>query len=892
MSVGRQEHYEDYQRVVMANAHKWSDTNRGTNDTTTAIPLLVVLDGTKGARYAFRPCETMVPGLYKCYGDEPFVLLVDMEGEKCKGDAGRSWCRMRGAVEFLQGSGGSGGSGGSEGSWDAVSAASYALVGRLFHRVQYLLWREGSRGAVEMASPEVVMQQVTTAMVQLQGGGVEGCSTLVRRSEGMRLDMEGQKLGICGVQGAGVGAAVHSGDAALDDAALEAALFNVTAEEYIIIEGGNSSGTHDSCGPVGGGLCGRVRSDEVLFMFFDTVQYDFHYLRVQVLASLDTWARHFPHIFLSIEDTPLSRFAYRNCKTTHPNLFKCMGRAHPYVVLVACSGHYSGEPGPCCKFDKSVTFLMDEIPQLYTEGWYGHEGNKGRGWKYFIYGDDDVYYRPAPFMDYLARLDPSAMQICATGHLIPGVWGHQECNQVMQGTNWYGPLAIFTRAGIEHVQVGVRAGGLQQLCQGFSLMHDVGLSIFTWMYEVPKCQIIQFTQWDKILPDTMLVHAVKPRPYGDEEPKGCGFTCKGARHSREDWMDMYDMQQYFNEEHPSSAVVHAAEMKTLYLTGYNTTKHSHRHSIRREWAPFTPGDCQDPTAAPTPAPPTPVPPPTPTRIVNFGVGVAAGASGAEVDATWGVDALLATEAAQVQAGEGTEHSVVLPHVGGSKMILSSDKRLLGPTDVNYNETMVEQHRWVIVHLGPLGPPGRYRSIQPLMLNAAIIADAHPGMSGAMVFANIFEISEATGSKDSKSSKLYSPSYKYRPLINKGWDTFKYHTAKVYHEYDFEQVPLSKVLLPNKYGDDEPMRLDPSKQYAVGIGVNHDDHKVLVAQLADCNTRTYRALTASDGGLFGDTQEALGGTTQLMLDTKPKTRTGSCPLIYLTAKAELAIGVAP
>jgi hypothetical protein len=101
----------------------------------------------------------------------------------------------------------------------------------------------------------------------------------------------------------------------------------------------------------------------------------------------------------------------------------------------------------------------------------------------------------------------------------------------------------------------------------------------------------------------------------------------------------------------------------------------------------------------------------------------------------------------------------------------------------------------------------------------------------------------------------------------------------------------QVKLPDMNGDDRPLHLDPNKAYAVGLGVNNEDHKVLVAQLVDCNTRMYTAATALDGGLFGVEQGALR-STPLNLDTKPRTKTGSCPLIYLTAKVELAMDAAP
>jgi hypothetical protein len=98
MPILRFDHYEEYQKVVMENAGKWA--NEATVNE--AMPVLVVLDRSKGSRYAFRPCETTVQaaswGLYKCDGDEPFVLLVDTqrddsESKECKDESGKQWCR-------------------------------------------------------------------------------------------------------------------------------------------------------------------------------------------------------------------------------------------------------------------------------------------------------------------------------------------------------------------------------------------------------------------------------------------------------------------------------------------------------------------------------------------------------------------------------------------------------------------------------------------------------------------------------------------------------------------------------------------------------------------------------------------------------------------------------
>jgi hypothetical protein len=147
------------------------------------------------------------------------------------------------------------------------------------------------------------------------------------------------------------------------------------------------------------------------------------------------------------------------------------------------------------------------------------------------------------------------------------------------------------------------------------------------------------------------------------------------------------MHKYFTVDHASAAVVQPSEMKTLYLTGYNTTRFSLQHDIRREWTTFTPGDCNEPSFAPTPAPPTPVPPPTPVRVVNFGVGLAAGATAKEVYAKHGVKVLLETESAAATAGRAGE-GLILPRVGGQRMLLQPPHRVLAPGDRHFNETMV------------------------------------------------------------------------------------------------------------------------------------------------------------------------------------------------------------
>jgi hypothetical protein len=45
------------------------------------------------------------------------------------------------------------------------------------------------------------------------------------------------------------------------------------------------------------------------------------------------------------------------------------------------------------------------------------------------------------------------------------------------------------------------------------------------------------------------------------------------------------------------------------------------------------------------------------------------------------------------------------------------------------------------------------------------------MSGAMLFANIFEVTVVAKNKD-KGGEVYAGSevYEYTPVINKGWDT--------------------------------------------------------------------------------------------------------------------------
>jgi hypothetical protein len=372
-------------------------------------------------------------------------------------------------------------------------------------------------------------------------------------------------------------------------------------------------------------------NDEIVMIITSTGVGNHKFIRDRIIPSARTWMKHLANVFVILEDTFEVRFAMRHCEHTNTHnvtSFNCNNEPI-YVLSRRCSSDYYKASSACCKFDEGINFVKSQ-KHIYDR------------MKFLLQGDDDTFWRVDQLERWLAVVEKSVdKSIPLVGNtdnsLSPedvkkdggGVWHIKGCNEI-HGNGWYQPLML-SRAAVDLIVVGTAKYGATETCTAFEVSQDVGLAIFFWLYQLQHIKmpgvVINGNHLGSSVfkPDQMAVHDIKHIDQDDCEGKkewpqelrydqavsiGCGkIGTSGPFHNSTMKADMYDAFAWFamNGKNVSVDIENENDfiavkkdnvthiMPTIRtLNGYDTTKHSEKYNITKEWKAFTFADCMIP----------------------------------------------------------------------------------------------------------------------------------------------------------------------------------------------------------------------------------------------------------------------------------------------------------
>jgi hypothetical protein len=152
-----------------------------------------------------------------------------------------------------------------------------------------------------------------------------------------------------------------------------------------------------------------------------------------------------------------------------------------YPLWVDCPESIFGE-SPCCKQEKGLLAL----PKSY---------------EWTLFADDDMYFKTGTLRRYLTHIlaiDPAETYLITAAGVSAkflGQWGYvgtrglYQCSALDDFRYPWGQPVIYSRAALNLITPGLRAGGLVKQCLEFQVTHDVGNAIFHWMYQIPDYSI-------------------------------------------------------------------------------------------------------------------------------------------------------------------------------------------------------------------------------------------------------------------------------------------------------------------------------------------------------------------------------------------------------------------
>jgi hypothetical protein len=142
-------------------------------------------------------------------------------------------------------------------------------------------------------------------------------------------------------------------------------------------------------------------------------------------------------------------------------------------IYVDCPEGYYGE-SPCCKYDKGLSYMAN---------------NHGYDYDWFIYHDDDMYFRTQYMREYLKGLSHD-QPVVLSSRPIKVLGFKNNCKSDDPHYNFpAGQPAVLSRAALWFIKPGLEAGGLTKQCLEFDISHDVGNAVFHWMYGLPEVHL-------------------------------------------------------------------------------------------------------------------------------------------------------------------------------------------------------------------------------------------------------------------------------------------------------------------------------------------------------------------------------------------------------------------
>jgi hypothetical protein len=155
-------------------------------------------------------------------------------------------------------------------------------------------------------------------------------------------------------------------------------------------------------------------------------------------------------------------------------------------IFVACPEGFAGK-SPCCKNEKGMLFFLDH-PEIF------------QSFNWFMYMDADIYVRRDYIEKFVSDIDPSKDVILAAGRFggsnsqlgspsYKKAKSPYHCSNEPRFMYPWGMPVIYSRQALQSLQNGFRLGGLTKQCIEFGVTHDVGNSIFHWMYQIPNVRM-------------------------------------------------------------------------------------------------------------------------------------------------------------------------------------------------------------------------------------------------------------------------------------------------------------------------------------------------------------------------------------------------------------------
>lgn len=357
---------------------------------------------------------------------------------------------------------------------------------------------------------------------------------------------------------------------------------------------------------------GSLRASEIAVHVLATVKHqhfrqgrgDYDYFDERLLAGARTWGRDFPSLTYSLgvgngagdaeaaklfdsgshgdvrcRAAPPARAAAAAADAAElPRRVLCApgGGARPFAVLQFpnCSGEYYGARGPCCRCQESMRWVLPRLAgasnasaAAAAEDWGDDDaaaGARAPAYKWFVFADDDVYFRAPALVAMLSRLDAETPLALTAAHALrgfaPGMKGHwgwlgeQGCggpDDCAMAFPWMN-VAVVSAAAMRGFRRALDADALTRQCANFKMTHDAGLGLLSWMHATPTVLLGGFNGAPKFMDAKppasnaqakalVSAHGLRRRA-GAETIGGLeGVSgAKGAHHSFSFLRDMYD----------------------------------------------------------------------------------------------------------------------------------------------------------------------------------------------------------------------------------------------------------------------------------------------------------------------------------------------------------------
>lgn len=284
------------------------------------------------------------------------------------------------------------------------------------------------------------------------------------------------------------------------------------------------------------GCDGSARVDrtagDIVFMLIETVVREEWFFSTRAIPAHASWGRREIAVYV-VEETKYSIERWRGCTATDVGvaghvLHRCVGE--PLVLLApGCTDAYYGAAGPCCKYDFAVS-------------WFRRSSLFERS-KWFVFADDDVFFRVHPLVEALGRFpDPAETAYVLNTDGYRPIWGHPECDTTriaddgegclppekgfVLKSGWFQPMLASKRA-VETLAILGANKTTSRICDAWKITHDVGLGVLLWQVGMPvgslsKCAGQADRGLEKLRRDVVFVHGarVERRPRGKNPDEG------------------------------------------------------------------------------------------------------------------------------------------------------------------------------------------------------------------------------------------------------------------------------------------------------------------------------------------------------------------------------------